>query len=121
MQLDTRTLLGTIALAAALALLSPGVKLVRADEPAPAAPAPAAAPISQDGPSCEAGDRSAETKIEQLQALMRTQELRALAEQQARQVDSDVIVLNNSGYNYKPKPPPVADPAMQELQDLGLD
>jgi len=113
-----RTILGTMALLATLALTSPGVQLARAgdgDAPATAAgtttsSAPAASKLKperialpSDGPTCGptsgAGlDRRTDRAVVRLQ-----QELAARAAEAAATGGSsqpDGIMLNNRGYNY---------------------
>ena len=96
---DVTTVLGSLALAGTLALLSPGVEVVRADD----GPDGAAIASSSDGLTCEAGtiNGGEETaaflrRIQQLQV----EEMNRAAP--TGDTDGEAIVLNNRGYNYGP-------------------
>jgi hypothetical protein len=92
--------LGVLATAAMLLLLSPGVKVVRADGAA------------SGGSRCEAGGAPPAVDAE-LEAFLA--ELRR--EQFARAVEGDAsapIMLNNRGYNYGPPPGIQLDPVLAE-------
>lgn len=96
------TISGFLALAATLALLSPGVTAVRADDGASADP--------PQGATCEAGpapiDAAVLAKIEQLKQL----EARARAARASRPpADDEIVVLNGRGYNYDQAPPQLPD------------
>ncbi len=100
------TIAGSLCLAATLALLSPGVRLVRADE-APAGLVSAA----ESDPVCEVQPPAARAEV----ALPKRP--RRLERRASR---SDPVMLNNSGYNYGPgslealrvpmPPPPTPEP-----------
>ena len=85
------TIAGSLCLAATLALLSPGVRLVRADE-APAGLVSAA----ESDPVCEVQPPAARAEVA-LPPRPRRLERRASR--------SDPVMLNNSGYNYGPGRP----------------
>lgn len=96
---DVTTVLGSLALAGALALLSPGVEVVRADD----GPGAAANASSSDGLTCEAGTINGGEEVAEY--LRRIQQLQI--EQMNRtapigDTDGEAIVLNNRGYNYGP-------------------
>lgn len=88
------TIPGWLAVVGMLALLSPGVRAVRAEEPA-------APPKVSQGPSCQAD--AAEGADEVLDAIRLMQERKA-AELAARPPrppeDGEFVVLNGRGYNY---------------------
>jgi hypothetical protein len=95
---DVTTILGSLALVGTLALLSPGVRAVRADASAP----PSESSLDADGPTCEAGAvTGGEEVVEYLRHLQRLQ-----LEQMASSPDvadgAGFVVLNNRGYNYGP-------------------
>jgi hypothetical protein len=95
---DVTTILGSLALAGTLALLSPGVHAVRADDAAPAESS-----IAAEGPTCEAGTVSGGQEISEfLQLIQRLQLEQMAASPNAADADGDFIVLNNRGYNYGP-------------------
>ena len=125
--------LGFLAVACTLLLSWPGVTVVRADEPASAPavsqqPADASGsfegfasylqaqgrqvPVVEDvGPTCNQPS-SLGPEIEHRRALAQLQ-ARMIAEMQARGaqgVPSDAVVLNNSGYNYRPAQPGLPAP-----------
>lgn len=84
-----------MAVAAMLCLLSPGVRVVRAEEPAPVSELPA-------GPSC--GGASLGTAIVSV-ALPSPQEVERRHREQAR---PEVIPLDGGGNRYGPPEPPAA-------------
>lgn len=91
--------LGLLLVAAALALSLPGVKAVRADD--------AEAPLVSEAPAgqtCNAADpdRTAAATIGRMAAEL--EQVRAAAP--AASQGSDVVVLNNRGYNYTSAPSP---------------
>ena len=98
-----RPIIGFLALLLTVALASPSVVVTSAaDDP-------------QQSQSCSAPD--AETPVIRLDAAVRAEHLRALAEHQARAEHSnanageaEVVVLNNRGYNYGPAPRPELAP-----------
>jgi hypothetical protein len=93
---DVTTILGSLALAGTLALLSPGVRVVRADDAAPAE-----SPVTADGPTCEAGAVSGGQEItDLLQLIQRLQRERMAASPDTADAGGDFVVLNNRGYNY---------------------
>lgn len=126
-------LLGLSAVLCTLLLSIPGIRAVRADEPAPA-PATSEQPadasgnfegfssylqaqgrpvpvVEEAGPTCSQPSRLA-PEIEHRLALAQLQ-ARMIAEMQAggaQGVPSDVVVLNNSGYNYRPVEPGMPAP-----------
>lgn len=109
---DVTTILGGLALAGSLALLSPGVQLVRADDAA----APADSTASADGPMCEAGAvNGADQVAKYLQKIQQLQRERLAASPEAAADADDFVVLNNRGYNYGPAP--ATSPAALELED----
>jgi len=96
---DVTTVLGCLAVAGMLALLPPGIEIVRADD----GPVRTEAASSSDGLTCEAGtiagaDQVAEylRRIQQLQI----DEMKRTAPNAG--ADAEAIVLNNRGYNYGP-------------------
>jgi len=91
--------LGWLALLCTLALVSPGVTRQASGEPDATAAA-------ADGPSCSASESNAERLTQQIQ--QHIAKLRAQAEAQGDANDGEVVVLNNSGFNYRPTPPPPA-------------
>jgi len=95
---DVTTILGALALAGFLALLSPGVRAVRADDSA----APAASAAAADGPTCEAGRLSGGSEL--LEALQQIQRLQREQAPETPANGDDFIVLGNRGYNYGPAP-----------------
>ena len=108
---DVTTILGSLALAGTLALLSPGVQAVRADD----ASDPAEASVASEGPTCEAGTVSGGQEIvEYLRHVQRLQVERMAARPDATDAAHDFIVLNNRGYNYGPAE--VAFPQPIELE-----
>ena len=93
---DVATILGSLALAGTLALLSPGVRAVRADDAAPAESS-----LAAEGPTCEAGTVSGGQEItEFLQLIQRLQLEQMAASPDAADAGGDFVVLNNRGYNY---------------------
>ena len=95
---DVTTILGSLALAGTLALLSPGVRAVRADDAASSESS-----IAAEGPTCEAGTVSGGQEItEFLQLIQRLQLERMAASPDAADAAGDFVVLNNRGYNYGP-------------------
>jgi len=98
------TLLGSLAVIGTLALLSPGVEIVRADDEAVADAAAA------EAPTCEAGAvNGAHLLVDRLQHIQRLQIERLAASADPSDSSGDVVVLNNRGYNYGPAG--AADPA----------
>jgi hypothetical protein len=96
---DMTTILGSLALVGTLALLSPGVQAVRADDDA----TPAESSLAADGPTCEAGAVSGGQEIaEFLQHIQRLQREQMAASPDATDAGGDFVVLNNRGYNYGP-------------------
>ena len=109
---DVTTILGGLALAGSLALLSPGVHVVRADDAA----APAESAASADGPTCEAGTVNGGAQVaEYLQKIQQLQRERTAASPETAADAGGFVVLNNRGYNYGPAP--VTFPAAVELED----
>jgi hypothetical protein len=110
--MDARRILypaaGWLAVAAALALLSPGVRAVRADESAQSSSG------YEEGPVCRA--ESNPDPVPNLALWI--DRVRAEAEATAPQADDEYVVLNNRGYNYgRPAMPEGAlDPIERELQ-----
>jgi hypothetical protein len=103
---------GVLATAALLLLLSPGVKVVRAEGAAAGAQAAASG-----GSQCEAaaGPRTVDAQLEAFLAEIRR-------EQFARAVEGDEsvpIMLNNRGYNYGPPPGLQLDPVLAEALRRG--
>ena len=96
---DVATILGSLALAGTLALLSPGVRAVRADDAAPAESS-----IAAEGPTCEAGTVSGGQEIVEFLQLIQRLQLEQMADSPAAAAaaDGDFVVLNNRGYNYGP-------------------
>jgi Spy/CpxP family protein refolding chaperone len=94
------TFFGFLAMAAALALLSPGVTAVRADD----AVAASSSEGTSDGPTCQAGTLAGADEIRdtigQLQQLEAKQ--RAASPPDASAL-GEVVVLNSRGYNDEPK------------------
>jgi hypothetical protein len=96
---DLATILGSLALAGTLVLLSPGVRAVRADD----ASAPTASSLAADGPTCEAGTVSGGQEVEAiLQQIQRRQLEQMAASPNAPDAGGGFVVLNNRGYNYGP-------------------
>jgi len=107
---DVTTILGSLALAGSLALLSPGVRVVADDA------APAESSDTADGPTCEAGAVSGDEEIVNfLQLIQRLQLERMAASPEAADAGGDFVVLNNRGYNYGSSG--VALPAPIELEN----
>ena len=108
---EMTTILGCLALAGSLVLLSPGVRVVRADDSATTAESSA----DTDGPTCEAGTVSGGAEVlENLRRIQRLQRERMTASPESA-ADADFVVLNNRGYNYGPSP--VSFPSAVELED----
>jgi hypothetical protein len=96
---DVTAILGSLALVGTLALLSPGVHAVRADDDAP----PVESSIAAEGPTCEAGTVSGgEEIVEFLQLIQHLQIEQMAASPDATDAGGDFVVLNNRGYNYGP-------------------
>jgi hypothetical protein len=92
------TILGILALAGTLALLSPGVRAVRADDAASAESS-----LAAEGPTCQAGTVSnGQEVVEFLQLIQRLQLEEMAASPGATDPGGDFVVLNNRGYNYGP-------------------
>jgi len=107
---DVTTILGSLALAGTLLLLSPGVRLVQADDAASAESS-----ATDEGPVCEAGTVSGgQEVVDFLQLIQRLQLERMAASPDAADADGDFVVLNNRGYNYGPSG--VVLPAPIELE-----
>jgi hypothetical protein len=108
---DLPSILGSLALAGTLALLSPGVAVVRADD----SHAEATLASSSDGATCEAGTINggdeATAILRRIQQLQIEQMKRSAPTEDS---DGEAIVLNNRGYNYGPAD--MALPHPQELQ-----
>lgn len=98
-------ILGSLALAGTLLLLSPGVRVVQADDDATPSENSAAASESSaaaDGPTCEAGAVTGGQEIvEYLRHIQRLQ-IEQMAASPDAAADGDFVVLNNRGYNYGP-------------------
>ena len=93
---DVMTILGSLALVGTLALLSPGVRAVRADTDAP----PSESSLAADGPTCEAGAVSGgEDVVEYLRHIQRLQ-LEQMAASPDAAAGEGFVVLNNRGFNY---------------------
>jgi hypothetical protein len=88
--------LGWLALLSTVALVSPGVTREASGEPGASASA-------ADGPSCSGAEASAERLAQELEK--QVAQLRAQAEAQGDPGGGEVVVLNNSGFNYRPTPP----------------
>ncbi len=89
-KLDLKSILGLLSLAASLALISPGVRVVRADETPAAARAqetPSAGVCSPDASPTATAARMAEAARERLR-------------RQAAPTSHLPVVLNTQGYNY---------------------
>ena len=88
--------LGWLCVLTTLALTGPGVVATAKGEPA----------VNASGPTCEVSQRSSETTAVELARMI--ERLRSDA---AAQVDpsEDVVVLDNSGFNYRPQPPAPAE------------
>jgi len=129
--------LGMAAVVVTLLLLLPGVRAVRADDtppanasvqPADATPTDASfddfvtyvesqgrrVEVTPDsGPTCSAASNALAPEIEHQRAVAQLQ-ARLLADMRARGFEggpSDVVVLNGSGYNYRPELPGVPMPS----------
>ena len=108
---DVTAILGSLALVGTLALLSPGVRAVRADDDAP----PVESSLAAEGPTCEAGTVSGgQGIVEFLQLIQRLQIEQMAASPDGADADGDFVVLNNRGYNYGPAG--VALPGAAELE-----
>lgn len=108
---DVTTILGSLALAWTLALLSPGVRVVRADGAVP----PSASASDADGPTCEADSAGAGDEVaEVLLHIQRLQIERMAASAGADPSDGGIVVLNNRGYNQGP--PDLSLPSAIELE-----
>lgn len=89
---DWKTLIGSGALLATFVLAIPGVKAVRAEG--------SGMPLaSTDGPTCS--QQGPEGELAQSGVAME-QILQQIAAQIGPDADSEIIVLNNRGYNYGP-------------------
>ncbi len=95
---DVTTILGSLSLAGTLALLSPGVHAVRADDAVSAESS-----LAAEGPTCEAGTVSGGQEIvDFLQLIQRLQIEQMAASPGATDAGGDFVILNNRGYNYGP-------------------
>jgi len=93
---DLTTLIGSLALAGTLALLSPGIEAVRADD------APEVSTDSE-GLTCEAGTiRGGEEVTAELRRIQQLQIEQMKQAAPGSEADGEAIVLNNRGYNYGP-------------------
>ncbi len=109
---DVTTILGGLALAGSLVLLSPGVRVVRADDTTASAESAADA----DGATCEAGTVNGGAEVQEyLQRIQRLQRERMAASPEAAASTDDFVVLNNRGYNNGP--PPLIFPGAVELEN----
>jgi hypothetical protein len=91
--------LGSLAVAGMLALLSPGIEIVRADD----GPVAAEAVSSSDGLACEAGTiDGAEEVAEYLRRIQQLQIEEGNQDAPNGGAGDEAIVLNNRGYNYGP-------------------
>jgi len=137
-------LLGMAALVVTLLLSLPGIRIARADEPAPpdaSVQPPDTTPTDasfedfvtyvqsqgrsvqvtpEAGPTCNQAANALAPEIEHRRATAQLQ-ARLLADMRARGLDdgpADVVVLNGSGYNYRPDvpgmPTPSAAPATRD-------
>ena len=91
--------LGGLAVAGMLALLSPGIEIVRADDGAVAAESVS----GSEGMACEGGTISGTEEVAEY--LRRIQQLQVEEMKQAAptgDAGDEAIVLNNRGYNYGP-------------------
>jgi hypothetical protein len=94
---NTGTISGSLAVAAMLALMSPGVTAVRADE------ATAFSGSQLEGATCEAGSVAGADEVLDTIRLVQHMQAQQLAEQPAGPPGSgDFVVLNGRGYNYGP-------------------
>ena len=93
--IDLRTLTGTLAVAASLALLSPGIDVVRAELEQDAA--------AVDAPACSAAEPAVD--LADFRQMLAEAQIQVATEPPA---DGEAVVLNNRGYNYGP--PPIPDP-----------
>ena len=89
---------GTACVIAVLALLSPGVRVVRAEDEAPATPVPAPSAHPTAYPTVKADD------VENA----RRPGVPAI------EIAPGVLVLNTRGYNYGPPPTPLAPEAIKQ-------
>jgi len=97
---DTGTTLGTLALAAMLALMSPGVRVVRAaDGPDADAPVSTEEPLTCEAPRSPYQERAVADHLELATKLQRERLAAAAAEVDA---GAEIRVLDNRGYNYPP-------------------
>jgi hypothetical protein len=109
---DVTTILGALALAGSLALLSPGVRVVRADDTA----APTASTADADGPTCEAGTLNGGAEVlEYLEKIQRLQRERMAASPEVAADADDFVALGNRGYNHGPSP--VTFPSAVEFEN----
>ena len=94
-----RTASGLAALVACFGLLSPGVRVVQADEPAPAAEA---APAAEPAPEVVIVPAQRDGEIEVLPRF----------DAPSEEERAGVLVLNTRGYNYGPERPTVRPEAV---------
>lgn len=114
---------GTLCVLASFALLSPGVRIARAeDRPAPPAAVPTAspssAPASEPAASPAARPAAAPGDAQKASPFVKAEDV-----EQARrpgvsgiEVSPGVVVLNTRGYNYGPPPTPLAPEALEQEQ-----
>lgn len=95
----TATTLGLLSLLASIALLSPGVRVVRA-EPA----------LAQVAGQCGSSDTGSDAEVEAF--------VESLRRKHARSADAtdEVVALNNRGYNYGPPPKVQLDEILAEVR-----
>lgn len=97
-------ILGWLALFTCLALLSPGVTLTAKAEGLTAS--------AEAGPSCGVSQDQADRTASFLEQQMEMLQAQAAAQASSSQ-QGDFIVLNNSGFNYRPTPRSEPDPASE--------
>ncbi len=114
---------GTLCVAASFLLLSPGVRIARAEDrpvspnAAPAA-SPSPAPASEPGAAPAASPASAPGDASKVSPFVKAEDV-----EQARrpgvsgiEISPGVVVLNTRGYNYGPPPTPLAPEALEQEQ-----
>lgn len=101
-------LAGALAVVAAFALLSPGVRIARADEAA----APVAAPAASPAPGATSADPATPGRL----PTVRVDDVENAKRPgvPAIEVQPGVVVLNTRGFNYGPPPTPLAPEALDQ-------
>ena len=91
---DLGAFTGALALAATLALMSPGVEIARADDATAAAQ-------SADGPTCQAGPEKSQAEVRAfLENIQRLRAEQAATSSKRPSAEGEFVVLNVRDYGY---------------------